>query len=134
MYLEINQTNEDIDKWVADNVVPHLIGGDNKVSETEAIEKIRTFVTENYGDEKPILVADVNQFDWNGLCELFGIFDIPFFYVPIDFSTILYSNGIDIDINRFELAKRYNIDVSGFNQHNALCDTRILKELWMKIK
>lgn len=130
LYLEIEQ-KEDVDPWVKDNVLPLLNG--NKVTEAEAIKIILNFIKENYGSEKPTLVADVNQFDWNGICELFGVWDIPFFYIPIDFSTILFTKGIDIDVDRIKLAKDLGINIDGFKQHNALTDTRILKMCWEKL-
>lgn len=132
LYLEIEQPQEQVDGWVKDNVLPLLEG--NKVTEEEAKEKIINFIKENYKEEKPVLVADVNQFDWNGICELFGVWDVPFFYIPIDFSTILFAKGIDIDVDRLELAKDLGINIEGFKQHNALTDTKILKVCWDKLK
>ncbi|EQB4341435.1 TPA: hypothetical protein ACXDAZ_002677 [Clostridium botulinum] len=132
LYLEIEQPQEEIDGWVKDNVIPLL--NKNKVSEEEAKEQIIEFIKENYGEDKPVLVADVNQFDWNGICELFGVWDIPFFYIPIDFSTILFTTGIDIDVDRLQLAKDLGINIEGFKQHNALTDTKILKMCWDKLK
>lgn len=132
LYLEIEQPQEKVDEWVKDNVIPLLNG--NAITEEEAKAEIIKFVKENYGEEKPVIMADVNQFDWNGLCELFGVWDIPFFYIPLDFSTILFTKGIDIDIDRIQLAKYLGVNVDGFKQHNALTDTRILKMCWDKIK
>lgn len=131
LYLEIQQPNQDIDPWVKENVLPLLNG--TAVTEKQAREEIIRFVKENYREDKPVMVADVNQFDWNGICELFGVWDIPFFYIPIDFSTILFSKGIDIDIDRIQLAKDLGIDIAGFKQHNALTDARILKYTWDKM-
>ncbi|MCY6957882.1 3'-5' exonuclease family protein [Clostridium brassicae] len=132
LYLEIEQDKNDIDPWVQENVIPLLNG--NAVTKEEAKEEIIEFVKENYGEDKPVLVADVNQFDWNGICELFGVWDIPFFYIPIDFSSILFTKGIDIDVDRIELAKNLGISIEGFKQHNALTDTKILKATWDKLK
>ena len=130
LYLEISQPVEEVDPWVKENVIPYLNG--TPISEEEAKEQIQKFISENY-DDKPVIVADVNQFDWNGLCHLFGTWDIPFFYIPIDFSTILFTKGIDIDVDREELAKEYGIDVSGFKKHNALSDTRVLFKCYQKL-
>ena len=126
LYLEI-ETDSKIDEWVKDNVVPHLTG--ETVSKGAAIQKITRFV----GDSKPYLIADVNQFDWMGICGLFGVWNVPFFYIPIDFASILWSKGIDIDVNREEFAKEQGIDVSNFKKHNALDDTRVLKALYEKL-
>lgn len=131
LYLEIEQNTKDIDLWVLENVIPYMNGV--KISEEKAKEKIINFIKENYGEEKPVLVADVNQFDWNAICHLFGVWSIPFFYIPIDFSTILYTKNIDIDVDRIQLAKNLNINVEGFKQHNSLTDTKILKMCWDKL-
>lgn len=131
LYLEIVQNLKECDSWVAENVVPYL--GQDKVTMEEAVTRIKDFVEKEYKNENPILVADVNQFDWIGICKLFGIWDIPFYYIPLDFSTILYAKGIDIDINRMYLAKEYDIDTTGYKQHNALADTKVLKMLWDKL-
>lgn len=130
LYLEIEQ-KEDVDPWVKENVLSLLEG--NKVTEEEAKKKIINFIKENYGEDKPVLVADVNQFDWNGICELFGVWNVPFFYIPVDFSTILFTKGIDIDVDRLQLAKGLGINIEGFKQHNALTDARILKMCWDKL-
>lgn len=131
LYLEIVQNLKECDSWVAENVVPYL--GQDKVTMEEAVTRIKDFVEKEYKNENPILVADVNQFDWIGICKLFGIWDIPFYYIPLDFSTILYAKGIDIDINRMYSAKEYDIDTTGYKQHNALADTKVLKMLWDKL-
>ena len=127
LYLELEQDPSDVDQWVKENVMPYLTN--QKVSLVEAKERIRTFV----GDSKPYLIADVNQFDWMGICKLFGIWNVPFFYIPIDFATILWNKEIDPDINREQLAAKYGIDTSCFKKHNALDDTRVLKSLYEKI-
>lgn len=126
LYLEI-ETDSELDGWVKDNVVPHLTG--KKVTKEIAIQKIKDFL----GDEKPYLIADVNQFDWMGICGLFGVWNVPFFYIPIDFASVLWSKGIDPDINREEFAKKQGIDISNFKKHNALDDTRVLKALYEKL-
>ena len=97
--------------------------------EKQIAREIRQFI----GDSKPYLIADVNQFDWMGICGIFGIENVPFFYIPIDFASILWVKGIDPDINREGLAREYEIDVSNFQKHNALDDTRVLKALYEKL-
>lgn len=131
LYLEIDQTNEDADSWVKENVIPLL--KEEKVSEEEAKERIKSFIKEEYGEGdnlKPIMVSDVNQFDWMGVCGLFGVRDVPFFYIPMDLTAMLWKHNIDLDINRFELAEKLGVDVSTFKQHNALEDTKVLKATW----
>ena len=126
LYLEI-ETDAEIDGWVKNNVIPHLMG--NKISKEKAIKRIKEFI----GNEKPYLIADVNQFDWMGICGLFGVWNVPFFYIRIDFASILWAKGIDPDVNREEFAKEQGIDVSNFKKHNALDDTKVLKALYEKL-
>jgi len=147
-YYTINSeyNSKKCSEWVRENVLLPLyiqtVHGDQRnhydemnfhkiygKSEKRIAEEIKQFV----GNEKPYLVADVNQFDWMGICGLFGIYNIPFNYIPIDFASILWSKGIDPDIDRIELAKSMNIDVSNFKKHNALDDTRVLKSLYKKL-
>ena len=147
-YYAINSeyNSEKCSEWVQENVLIPLyiqtISGDvrNKCnalnfhkligkSEKQIATEIRNFV----GDEKPYLIADVNQFDWMGICGLFGIYNIPFHYIPIDFASILWSKGIDPDVDRIEFARKNGIDVSNFKKHNALDDTRVLKALYEKM-
>ena len=127
LYIELDQPESECDSWVVDNVIPYLNG--DKTSQEKAVKMISDFV----GNSKPTLIADVNQFDWMGICGLFGVWDIPFFYIPIDFSTILNVKGIDPDINRMELANSYGINTAGFKQHNALSDALVLKALYEKL-
>lgn len=98
-------------------------------SENQIAEEIKQFV----GDSKPYLIADVNQFDWMGICGLFGVWNVPFFYIPVDFASILWSKGIDPDVNRENFAKEQGIDIANFKKHNALDDTRVLKALYEKL-
>ena len=131
-------------EWVKENVLNPLyvqeVHGDSRNTftalnfnqvygkpEKRIIREIKEFIGDK---EKPYLVADVCQFDWMGICKLFGIYDIPFHYIPIDFASILWSKGIDPDVDRIELAKEKEIDISKFKKHNALDDARVLKSLY----
>jgi len=133
-------------EWVKENVLIPLytqtVHGDQRnkfdaldfhktygKSEKQIAEEIKKFVD----DLKPYLIADVNQFDWMGICALFGVWDVPFFYIPIDFASILWGKGIDPNVNREELAKDYGINISNFKKHNALDDASVLKALYEKI-
>lgn len=132
LYLEIEFDGE-IDPWVKKNVFPYLTG--NKVSKQEAVKLIKKFV----GDKKLYLIAYVNQFDWMGICGLFDVKNtddiakLPFFWVPIDFSSMLFERGIEPGIPPTKIAKKYNIDISDINEHNALDDAKLLKRLYDKI-
>jgi len=127
LYLEIEVPDgEDIDPWVQENVAPHMT--EEKVTPEMAVEKIRGFV----GDTRPFMVADVPAFDWMGICGMFGVFDVPFHYIPIDFASILFSNGIDPDIDRERLSMSLGVEFQG-EKHNALSDCRNLKNLYINL-
>lgn len=128
LYLELSEYDAlKVNDWVQRNVLPQLSG--YKVSKEEARKNILKFV----GDQKPYLIADVNDFDWMGICGLLGVYEQPFNYIPVDFATILFANGVDPDVDRMELAKSLGINVSGYKQHHALDDARVLKLMYEKL-
>lgn len=138
LYLELKQDMADVGVWVKENVVPFLNPQDDALTESAAVEKIKEWLKEIYGDDKenkPVLVADVNAFDWNGINNLFSINpeDNPFFYIPLDFSTILYMYNIDIDIDRLELAESLNIDTSKIRKHHALDDALLTQKIYVQL-
>ncbi|MFH1802969.1 MAG: hypothetical protein ABH864_06000 [archaeon] len=133
LYLEIEFDGE-LDPWVKRNVVPHLEG--KKVSRGEAARRIRNFV----GKGRPSLVAYVNQFDWMGVCRLFGaegpkdiIGRLPFHWVPIDFASIMISKGVEPGTPPQKVALKYGVDTSDICKHNALDDARLLKRIYDKV-
>lgn len=133
LYLELDYKGK-VDDWVNENVIPKL--SQKRVSKKEAVKLIKKFV----GKEKLYVVAYVNQFDWMGICKLFGakdvkrIAELPFKWVPIDFASILFSKGINVaETKMTEIAKKYNISTSKDDEHNALNDARVLKKLWERI-
>lgn len=140
IYLELTYREEDCSEWVKNNVIPFLRAP--KISKFAAVDKIDNFIRENYGDEQPVLVADVNQYDWLAIKYLYDTatqntaayvpypIDIPFYYIPIDLSTIMWMKGIDIDCSRMDLAKELKMDISNIHQHNALDDARVVKYLF----
>ena len=125
LYLEIDYETEPSD-WVKKYVIPHMNG--KKVSKQVAKEKIKNFI----GDNKPLMMAYVNMFDWMGICDLFGISvnTLPFFWKPLDFATILYMKGFDITKPIEAMAEEAGIDTSKYNKHNALDDAKLLKEFY----
>lgn len=92
-------------------------------------KKIKEFV----GNDKPYMLSAVNQFDWMGVCGLFGIYNVPFFYIPIDLSSLFLGNGIDPDVDHEEFATSLGIDVSNLRKHHALDDARLVKALYDEI-
>lgn len=65
-----------------------------------------------------------------GICGLFGVWNIPFFYIPIDLSTILFAKGYDIDIDREKLIKQLGIKIPNFKKHHALSDALGCKAIY----
>ena len=131
LYLELENGSE-VDQWPRENILPTL--NDKKVSKEQAIKLIEEFV----GNENPYLVAYINQFDMAYFYKLIGLsrFNNKFNWVPIDFASILFSRGINPDImsdwNQDFLGK-LGIDVSKLKQHNALDDTKLLREVYLKL-
>ncbi len=124
--LEIETTTQ-INDFTKENVVPHLIG--NIISKQEARDKIRKFV----GDEKPYFLSYVNSFDWMGICGLFWVFEVPFFWIPLDFASLLFSKWIAPETTPEELAEKYGISLENHQKHSALDDARLLKKVYEKM-
>ncbi len=133
LYVELDYSGEESD-WVKQHVLPFLSG--KKISKESAVEKIREFV----GDTKPYMVGYINQDDNIFWQELFMSVDEnsenPFHLVSVDFATMLFSYGIDPEAyyseNNAELLNKLGIDRSKYNQHNALDDSRLLREAYLK--
>ena len=132
LYLEI-EYNGPVDPWVKKNILPTL--KDKKVSRSVAIKKINQFV----GKKKPYVVAYVNQFDIIYMHKLFrsnNIKDLPFYWLPIDFASILFAMNLDpYTIGHAKsFFKEIGIDTKKFKHtHNALDDARLLRELYLKM-
>ena len=126
LYLEI-ETEWVINDFTKENVLPYLSW--NKVSKIDAKEKILDFIW----DSKPYFLSYVNSFDWMWICWLYWVFDVPFFWIPLDFATMLHQKWIDPETKPEDLAKRYNISLNGHKTHNALSDARLIRELYLKI-
>ena len=88
LYLELEYDGP-ADPWVVENIIPSLTAV--KVSRKQAIEKVKEFV----GNTKPYIMAYVNQYDVIYTYKLFGNVEKPFFWIPIDFGSILFGYGID---------------------------------------
>ena len=130
LYLELDYQG-DIDPWVKDHIIPNLTSA--KVSRADTVKQINKFV----GITKPVAVSFVNQFDTIYIYKLFSTANHPFFWLPLDFASILYALGYDPlkysrDLTGF--AKKFNIDISQFHQHHALDDARILRLIYLATK
>lgn len=133
LYLEIKYKGE-IDPWVAENIIPTL--KNKKVSRVEAVKQVKEFV----GDERPYMVTFVNSFDDVYLHKLFrskSITDLPFYWMQIDFGSILFGNGINPKFYNPKLKENFfkeiGVDASKYTLHNALDDAKLLREVYLKM-
>lgn len=130
LYLELECEGE-ISQWAKENILPTLQLP--KVSREEACNKIREFA----GNDKPVLMAYVNQFDILYLYKLFGVDDCPFFWMPLDFASILYAHGynpLEYYEKQKEFAKKFGLDAEKYHQHHALDDARLVRDTYLKLK
>jgi DNA polymerase III epsilon subunit-like protein len=135
LYLEL-EYDGDYDLWVKKNILPTLKG--KKVTRQEATRKIQEFV----GGEKPYMVTYVNQYDTIYTYKLFTskIFNDkkhPFFWLPIDFASILFGMGIDPGSyflgDKKNFFRKVGINPSKYKSHNALDDAKLLREVYLKM-
>lgn len=133
LYLEL-ECDAEVDEWPKENILPTLT--QPKVSREEALVRIKEFV----GKEKPRLVAYINSFDMIYLFKLLGLEESNdiFYWVPVDFASILFAKGIDPESlvdwkNKKDFFDNLEIDLNKYRQHNALDDAKLLKEVYLKI-
>ncbi len=130
LYLELEYDGE-VNEWVEENVAPFLT--EPKVSRGEAVKKIKQFV----GDSEPFLVGYVNQFDTVYLKKLFGTEGSSFHWIPIDFASILFALGVDLERYNWEDKNNFyqeiGVDHTKYRKHHALDDAKLLREVYLKI-
>lgn len=130
LYLELEYDGP-ADPWVVENIIPSLTAV--KVSRKQAIEKVKEFI----GNTKPYIMAYVNQYDVIYTYKLFGNVEKPFFWIPIDFGSILFGYGIDPEAyfpkDKKNFFKQIGIDASKYREHNALDDAKLLREVYLKM-
>lgn len=148
-YAELTDYDESqIDGWLKLNVIGNLIyGGETKENRwfTEGahvgIKGDSIFVADvlsgwlggHFGDGKVVMISDCLAYDWVLFCQLFGgALHVPPFvhYVPLDLSTLLWSSGVDPDVNREEFAGQIKSDST--KKHNALWDAKVIKRCFNK--
>ncbi len=131
LYLELDYDESTLSEWTKEHVVPNLLS--HKVSKEEVKEAIRKIC----GHSEPHLVATVNQWDMTFWNKLFKGEKSPINRIPIDFASILYAIGLNpartINDEKAEFYKQFGIDLSNYNMHNALDDTRLMRDLYFKL-
>lgn len=127
LYLELEFKGE-TSPWVKEHILPTL--KDKKVSRKKAISMINKFV----GKRKPYAIGFIPQHDTLYLYKLFGIDKHPFRWLPIDFASILFSQGINPeDYFKKSFLKKNGIDTTKYKHtHNALDDAKLLREVFIR--
>ncbi len=128
LYMELEYDGE-IDEWVKKNISPSLT--ELKISRKIAVQKIKEFI----GDSKPYMLAYVGQFDAIYLYKLLEEEKDPFHWIPIDFASMLFAAGVnpeEFNENKNKFCKRLGVDFSKYQEHNALDDARLLREIYLK--
>lgn len=129
LYLELEYEGDTTD-WVKKYVEPHLTG--QKITRQQAFEQMKKFL----GDTKPYLISYVNQYDVIFLHKLLDQYEYVPYWLPIDFSTILFSLGYDPEVLRHNdenFLAEFDIDITKYKRHNALEDARLLKDIYEKV-
>jgi len=118
LYLELEYDGPASD-WVKGNILPTLKAP--KISRDEAKRKMKEFV----GNGMPYMVAYINQYDDVYLNKLFLGDEKPFYWLPIDFASMMFAVGLNPE-------SRITEDFPGYQQHNALDDARLLRDWYLK--
>ncbi|MDE2019461.1 MAG: 3'-5' exoribonuclease [Patescibacteria group bacterium] len=119
LYLELEYDGP-VSDWVRENIVPTLTAP--KVPREEAKRKIKEFL----GGKKPYAIGFVNQYDTLYIYKLFRGDEDPFYWMPIDFASILFGNGKNPEASIMEYPK------DKYREHNALDDARFLRDNYLK--
>lgn len=145
-YGEISDYNvANMDDWTKRNVLPKMLK--EKITELEdkntevfygskeeLAKKVEIWLrTHKSGMEIIQMVADVCQYDWVLFQDLFGGgFEMPMFiyYIPLDLSSILWTKGLVLDINREEFVDHNSTN----NKYNALEDALVCKKVYEKLQ
>lgn len=131
LYLELEHEGH-IDDWPKQHVVPKL--KQHKVSRAEAVEKIKDFI----GPTKPFAVAFVDNYDNSYSHKLFVGNELPFDWMTVDFSSILFGLGYNPrlflpDTEGSEaFYKKIGVDPTEFELHNAFGDASLLRKVWVQ--
>jgi hypothetical protein len=122
LYLELEYAGP-VNECVQKHVLPLLTG--RPVPPGEAVARIKAFV----GDGRPYMVSHAGHYDALYVYKLFGIEAQPFYWLPLDFASMLFSHGISPDE---DLDEHFGIDTSRFRRDHALDDARILRGIYLR--
>lgn len=130
LYFELEH-NGKVSDWVKENVIQFLT--EKKVPRRQAAERIKEFV----GKTKPYMMSHVNQFDAVYLYKLLGTENTPFFWIPIDFTSILFALGMNPEFYHLRDENDFYEGLGmarpqNYRKHHALDDARLLREVYLK--
>lgn len=125
LYIELDYQGPS-PPWVEKNVLPTLTAP--KISKQEARTKLAAFID----NQNPYMVAYVNQFDAVFWYDLFGTpQNHPFYWIPIDFASILFAHGYDPNsMGHHKFLRNLGIDETQYNKHHALDDAIFLRDVY----
>lgn len=133
LYIELEQPSESTD-WVIKHILPNL-KETKTYSKSEAVEAITVFLA----GTQPFAVGFVDNYDVIYLTKIFGVGNLPFRWVTIDFASILFAIGINPvkfktdEKGAISFYKKLGIELKNYRQHHALDDAKLLRDVWMKI-
>ncbi len=134
LYLELEPAGETSD-WAKEKILPFLKGP--KINRATAIKMVKDFL----GPDQPYLVAYVNQFDTVYLYKLLNIKEstknLSFNWIILDFASMLFAWGFDPEVfsskNKEKFCEQLGIDRHQYQEHQALDDARLLREVYLKL-
>lgn len=120
LYLESSECNLGrASPWVRENVIPHLVGGEARVSRVQMQTAIRNFIDDGAG--KPEFWAYYADYDWVALCQLFGtMMDLPSGWP-------MYCRDVKQLCDELGNPK---LPEQGKGEHHALADAKWTREAW----
>jgi hypothetical protein len=118
LYLELEYDGP-VSDWVKEHIIPTLNGP--KLSREEAKSKMREFI----GTGMPYMVGYVDQFDDVYFHKLFQGDSLPYYWLPIDFASMMFAGGLDPEAQIVE-------GFPGYREHHALDDARLLRDCYGK--
>lgn len=132
LYLELECDAEPL-PWVKKNIIPML--KQSKVSRELVVQHINDFL----GDTNPFAIAFVDNYDVMYLTKLFGAGNLPFRWMTIDLTSILFAIGINPvkfmpgETGATKYYRKLGIELQKYRNHHALDDAKLLRDVWLKI-
>ncbi len=127
LYLELEYKGA-VSEFAKKNVLPNLNG--NKITHDEARFEILKFV----GKREPRLISYITTFDLALMRRLFSRDAWPFYWIPVDFSSVMFGMGINPDdFDSREFLDSLGINLSDYRRHHAMDDAKLLRDVYLKL-